>query len=269
MLESALLALVVFAGFAVESTLGFGATVVAVALASLFMSIERVLPSFVPLNMVLSATLAFRGRKELDARLLFTRIAPAVAVGMPLGMWLFGRAPEGALKLGFGVFIILLGASELLRKGAQAERSADDGAPVPAPSAPTVAPAKELSTGAAAALLALGGVAHGAFGTGGPMVVYVMGKKLSGSKTTFRATLSLLWLVLNVLLMGSFFVAGRLGRGSVTLSVMLAPSLLVGLWVGQRLHDRISLATFRFAVFVGLVVAGAVLVLRNLSVVVG
>lgn len=257
MLELGLLAVVVFAGFTVEATLGFGATVVAVALASMFMPIERVLPSFVPLNMVLSATLAYRGRHELDLKLLFGRIAPAVAVGMPLGMWLFGRAPEAWLKLGFGVFIVGLGAIELAKRPPPA-RSPDDGAS-------EVQAARELPAPIAAVLLALGGVAHGAYGTGGPMVVYVMGRRLAASKATFRSTLSLLWLVLNVVLVGSFVVRGRVGRESITTTILLAPSLLAGLWAGQRLHDRIGLGAFRVAVFVGLVVAGSVLVVRNAS----
>ncbi len=246
MLEAALLCLVVLAAFTVEAALGFGATVVTVALASMFLPLGDVLPAYVPVNMALSAALVVKGRAHVDARLLLTRVAPAVALGMPFGMWLFGHADERAMKLGFGAFIVLLGSAELLR-GSKAEDSSG-GAPR----------AFEW------VLLVLGGVAHGAYGTGGPMVVYVAGRRLAASKATFRATLSLLWLLLNAILVASFVVRGEVGRTSVTRSAMLVPSLLAGLWLGQRLHDRARAGMFRSAVFGGLVVAGLVLLVRNL-----
>jgi hypothetical protein len=246
-LEAALLCGVVLAAFTVEAALGFGATVVTVALASMFLPLGEVLPAYVPVNMALSAALVVKGRAHVDARLLFTRVAPAVALGMPIGMWLFGRADERLMKLAFGAFIILLGSAELARSSKESARASEG-------------PPRVVEW----VLLLLGGVAHGAYGTGGPMVVYVAGRRLAASKATFRATLSLLWLVLNTVLVGSFVLRGEVGRTSLTRSAMLFPSLLAGLWLGQRLHDRAHAGTFRTAVFGGLVVAGLVLVVRNL-----
>lgn len=241
--ELLLLASVVLVAFTVEATLGFGATVVTVALASLFMPIDEVLPAFVPLNVVLSGLLAYRGRQHVAGKMLAFEIGPAVAIGMPIGMVLFHVAPERYLKLGFGAFVIALGALELSRRGGGELRK------VPRPWA--------------LLLLGIGGIAHGAYGTGGPMVVYVAGRELAADKARFRATLSTLWFTLNIVLALSYVLGGSIDRTTLLRTATLAPALILGQWIGERLHARAEGPSFRIAVFAFLTLAGAILVARN------
>ena len=56
-------------------------------------------------------------------------------------------------------------------------------------------------------MLGLGGFVHGLFGTGGPMIVYVVRRRLA-DKRAFRSTLAVLWLVLNIGLLSKFALAG-------------------------------------------------------------
>jgi uncharacterized protein len=110
-------------------------------------------------------------------------------------------------------------------------------------------------------VLALAGVVHGAFGTGGPLAVYALGGALP-EKSAFRATLAGLWLSLNVLLVGAFVVDGRAGLASAETSLWLAPGLVVGIVLGNALHHRIPAALFRKIVWVALGVVGVVLIVR-------
>lgn len=241
---------VVFAAFTVEAAAGFGATLVAVALGAFALPIELILPAFVPVNVALSATLAARGRADVDGRLLLRGVLPAVIVGMPVGYFGARLGDPRTLKLAFGVFVVALGSLELLRSRASATASADGAA-------------RPLARTTAAGLLGLGGVAHGAFATGGPMIVYVLGRTLGDDKSRFRATLSALWLVLNGALALSYAADGSLDRGSLARSVTLVPALAAGLWLGERIHARVRGPSFRRGVFALLVVAGTVTIARN------
>ena len=84
---TALLLVIVTVAFAVESAIGFGATVITVSLGALVTTISNVLPSYIPVNMALSGYLMVRYRKDIAWTVLGTRIAPFVAVGMPVGFW--------------------------------------------------------------------------------------------------------------------------------------------------------------------------------------
>lgn len=245
---AALVAVVAFA-FTVEAALGFGATVVAVAIGSMLLPVDAILPVFVPLNVILSAIIVARDRRSIAWRALLVDTAPYIGLGLPLGIILLAKADERTLKLLFGGFVIVLSAVELV------------GPYLRAPSVDATPSARTLWIGRA--LLVLGGVIHGAFATGGPMVVYVLGRELGSDKARFRGTLSVLWLVINIILVASYVLRGALDMQTVRTSGWLAISLVVGLAVGEIAFRRIPAERFRTFVFVLLLVAGVVLVGRN------
>lgn len=245
---------VVFLAFTTESALGFGATVVTVALGSLLLPLETILPAFVPLNVALSTYLAVRYRRDVELRLLLTRIVPLMGLGMPVG-FLALRALGGArLTPIFGALVVVLAVVELVRL-ARASRST---ATVDVPAA-TPTPRGELVSGA---LLLLAGIVHGAFATGGPLAVYVTGKRLA-DKARFRATLSALWLLLNAALVITYAATGSLDGATLRTSATLAVSLGAGTIAGELLHHRVPDRAFRLAVFVVLLLAGLMLVVRR------
>lgn len=249
--------------FAVESAIGFGATVITVALAANFVPIEALLPAFVPVNMILSALIAIRDRRAIDLRTLLARVLPPMLVGLPVGMLALARLDERILKITFAVFVILLSVVEIARILDAARRIAQpaERAPQPAPESP------QRSVGAAVvdvALLVVGGAIHGAFGTGGPMAVYVAAKRLGDDRTRFRATLACLWLLLNTALVTTFAARGALGLASLETSALLLPGLLVGTLIGAWAHPRIPQRAFRLGVFILLTCAAAVLIARSI-----
>lgn len=236
--------------FTIEAALGFGATLVTVSLGALWVPIPALLAAFVPVNVALSALIAGRERAHVDRRLLFGRVLPLMAIGVPLGMFAVRQLDPRGMKLAFGAFVAVLALIELAGER-WARRTGTLAAPGP----------RALAPGPAAVMLLLGGAFHGAFATGGPMAVYVIGRTIH-EKAAFRATLSLLWVCLNVLLLAGFAHDGTLGASSLGTSVVLVPSLLVGLAAGDVLHRRVPLATFRLAVFVMLAIVGCAVTLR-------
>ena len=239
------LALVVLLAFSIEAALGFGATLVAVALGSFFIDLDELLPALVPLNVLLSGFLVARYFRAVEARFLFTRLLPLMAIGLPLGQYAFHAVDASVLKRVFGIFVAVVAAIELKRM-----REQRDAVPEPPKRAVEVV------------FLLLGGIVHGAFATGGPMAVYVTGRVVH-DKGAYRATLSVLWLALNLVLVASYGASGALSPETLALTGLLAPSLVLGLIIGEFAHHRVPVTTFRAGVFVMLLVAGTALVLRG------
>ena len=241
----AALAFVVLTAFTVETALGFGATLITVALGSIFLPIDALLPAIVPLNLALSIWLTTRYWREVDAGFLFRRLLPLMLIGMPLGILAFRHADPALLRRLFGAFLVIVSAVEVVRMR----------------KAPGTGLAS-ISRPVEVAMLVAGGMVHGAFATGGPMAVYVVGRTIA-DKGRYRATLCLLWAILNTFLALVYLRGGELGASSLSVTAWLAPSCALGLWLGELAHHRVPAAAFRNMVFVGLALVGVVLVVRG------
>jgi uncharacterized membrane protein YfcA len=230
-------AAVVALAFSVEATAGFGATMIAVALGVHLFPLGKLLPVFVPLNVLVSSWLAIRGRHFVDRRLLLVRILPRMGIGLVVGLLIFESVPHELLRRVFGVFVIGLASLELLRiaRGRQND--------------PGVAPC------AAPVALVGAGVIHGMFSTGGPLVVWALGRSLTG-KRAFRATLACVWLVLATSLSLAYTANDRIDAGSLRATAALVPVVVVALSLGEWAHHRLDERRFRVFVYVLLLGAG-------------
>jgi len=235
----AALGLVALIAFSVEGAIGFGGTVIAVSLGAQLAPLELLLPAFVPLNLAMSAWLLGTGVRAISWRVLLLEIVPMVAIGAAGGLALAHVGSGRALVIAFGCFVVVLAGLSLLRP-----------------------PARPLAGPIRGGLLALGGIAHGLFGTGGPMIVYVARRRIA-DKRAFRATLAVLWLALNTLLLVNFIVLGRYGRATLDTGLVLALAIVPGLWLGERVHRALEPARFERLVWSVLLVAGAALALRS------
>jgi len=240
------LAVVVGIGFTVEAAAGFGATLVTLSLGSLIMPTDAVLCRIVPLNLALSAVIVVRARHAVDLRVLLGRILPAMMLGMPVGLLALDTMSPVQLQRTFAAFVFTLSAVELT---GMVRRRGTRGA------------ARQLSFPAGLALLFVGGVAHGALASGGPPVVYVAARTLP-DKAAFRATLSALWLVLNLALVVVYVFHGRVTGATLRDGVPLVPGLVTGLAVGEALHTRVPEPTFRVGIFTLLLLVSVALAAR-------
>jgi len=234
------LTVIALVAFCTEGAIGFGGTVIAACLGAQIIPLEALLPAFVPLNLAMSAYLIASGREAIAWRVLARTIAVPVAIGAAVGLALFHVPAKVVLAAVFGSFVALLAVLQLAR--------------------PATAP---LGRGLQRAFLVAGGVAHGLFGTGGPMIVYVTRRELA-DKRAFRATLAVLWFVLNIALLVNFVALGLYTRHTVEIGGAVGLALIPGLWLGQRVHDALDGARFERVVWTLLLVAGLALALRSI-----
>jgi uncharacterized membrane protein YfcA len=241
-----LFCLVVALAFVVEAAAGFGGTVVTVSLGSALADVDQVLVRFLPANLLLSAYLVVKHRRDVDGEVLVRRVLPSMGLGLLSGLALARLTSPLLLKSIFAAFVLLLSLYELaafVRRRPSSE-----------PLRPTVAHAA----------LFFAGILHGLFACGGPLAVWVVGREVT-EKSRFRATLSMLWLVSNVLVVAGYGASGTITRATLSGSALLLPPLALGLFVGEKIHARLSPTRFRVAIFALLFVASTVLLVRTLA----
>jgi hypothetical protein len=235
-----LMAGLVVVAFFVEAAAGFGSMVVALTVGAWWFEVNALLGVLVPLNLVLSGYLVVRGAASVDRRFLLT-LLPLLCVGLLVGSVIAESLTSTRwLQLSFGAFVTVMAAWQLRAPG-------------------TVALSRTTRT---SALLAAG-VVHGLFATGGPLAVFVAARELP-DKHAFRATLAMLWVVLNVLVLPRLAHQSVLTFESMTLSALLLVPLGVGIALGELAHAGLNEARFRRVVSVLLMLAGATLTLKTL-----
>lgn len=233
-----ILGVIALSAFATEGAIGFGGTVLAASIGAHVVPLELLLPAFVPVNMVLSTWLLVRGARKIEWRMLATEVAPAVGIGTAIGLALFHLPAKQLLAFGFAVFVVGLAILQLARP-------AD----------------KALARPLQWVMLGIGGIAHGLFATGGPMIVYVVRRRLA-DKSVFRATLSVLWLVLNTAVLINFASSGAYSVTTAKTLGVLALTIVPGLYIGERVHHKLDAARFERVVWVVLLLAGVALAIR-------
>jgi len=236
---------IALAAFATEAALGFGATVVSLSLAAQLVPIDVYLPAFVPVNALLLIWILGAHRRHVAWRRLLAEVAPSVAVGAAIGLALFRIPARLALQLAFALSVVALSGFELARLARE-----EAGGPAPARR-------RDLP------FLVLGGVAHGLFSTGGPMIVYVLRRRLH-DKAVFRATLAGLWISLNGALLTNYATMGLFSAQTARMSLVLAAAVAPGILIGERLHRALAVRTFHRIVLLVLLGSAGVLAVRTL-----
>lgn len=238
----ALLALCVGLAYTAEAATGFGSIVIALTLGAQLYPVPALLPLLVPLSVMLTTWVVLRNRQHLDRTLLFGRVLPRMGVGLVLGFGIFLSVSTGWLTTGLGVLVIAVATLELARELSGAAAQARPLGPVE-------------FTGATVGA----GVMQGAVASGGPMLVYALGR-LGLPKARFRATLACVWLALNSALVVSYVATGRLDGRTAPYVVLLVPVVIAALAFGNWLHHRLDEVAFRKLVLGLLGVAGLALV---------
>ncbi len=234
-----LLGLIALTAFTAEGAIGFGATVIVVSVGAQLVPLDVLLPAWVPLNIAMSTYLVIRNREHIAWRFLLVEIVPLVALGTALGLGLFHLPHKTLFAAILGAFVCLLALLQLVRPQTRA-----------------------LARSWQYAFLGIGGIAHGLFGTGGPMIVYVARRRLPDA-ASFRATLCLLWLGLNLALVANYAALQLFTTTTSVYSVIFAALLLPGVLAGNTLHHALPPATFEKCVWIGLLVAGLALAIRS------
>ncbi len=266
----------VIAGFIVfithmqEGITGFGCTVLALPFLTLLLGLQKSVPLLVVQGWILCGLIVLESHRFICWR-EYWRILGLAAFGMPLGLLSARFLDEYMLRWILAGFMISVGFHGFWRSRQLAPQGLSDASARGRSAEAEITSFKKTETPHltkanmqrlpvwAYALLPLGGIFQGAFGTGGPIIVIYAARAMR-HKSVFRATLCMLWLTLNTILISSFIASGRLNAPLLQLSAAYLPATLLGLWLGNRAHYRLQEHVFRQIVYAVLMLAGALLI---------
>jgi len=231
---------VVFAAYVLRGATGFGAGVVAIPLLALIMPLTVVIPVITTLGIVASLGQSVQEFRHVDWRALRGLALPSV-VGLALGLWLFASLDQAFLVKAFAAFIIVYGFWGLLPRR----------------------PAWRLAPGAlAVAAGGSGGLVATLFGgMAGPFYAIYL-RALALDKRRFRASMSSVLLCLGLVRAAGYGSLGFFDRRAIAALVLLAPVMVLAMFLGDRWHAHLDQAKFERVVAVLLAASGIALLLK-------
>ena len=228
-----------------KSGFGAGAGGLAVPLMSIFIAPPEAAGIMLPIlcAMDLFSIYAYRGcwsRSHLIALL------PGALVGIGLGALAFGTLPVNAIRLLLGAIAVAFALNRWLRVS---ERLAARLATASDPPGRVAGAAWGALSGFTSTLAHAGGP---------PFAIYMLPQKLD--KTLFVGTSVAFFLVVNYVKLVPYAWLGQLNSGNLAASVLFAPLVPVGIWLGVWLHRRLSEPLFYNISYTLLFVTGVKLI---------
>lgn len=230
-----LLGSVVFLTHFLEGITGFGCTVLALPFAIMLIGTKQAVPVLLFLALLLAAYIVGIDRKRIVWREFF-KIVLFVGIGLPFGIFTFGYFDEKVLRWILGVFMVVVAVRGLLSFVIALNEN-------------------RLPKWLLNLLLVAGGFIHGVFSSGGPLVV-IYARNALADKSSFRATISMLWLSLNTVMLVQGVVSGRMTAEVWEIIGVCLPFLMAGALGGNWAHRYIKDRYFSQIVYGVLLVAG-------------
>jgi uncharacterized membrane protein YfcA len=231
---------VVLVTHALEAVTGFGCTVLAFPFVIAItgdIGFSKIILSL--LAWLLAWYIAIAKFKAVNWR-QFLIICSLAALGMPVGLYIFNSFNQALLTRLLGVFITVSASIQLYKMyGKKIELIA-----------------RPLGL----LYLFAGGIVHGAFATGGPLIVLYSAKNITG-KAEFRATMCLLWACLNTILIVQYFFGKQLTREIGVNLLILMPFLVAGIIIGEIIHQKVDEKLFKKIVFWMLAIIGIIMLI--------
>jgi len=233
-----LYALAVLAGaYFVRGMAGFGSGLIAIPLLLFRFPLQVAVPLVVALDYLASASQGVQDRHAICWREIWP-LLPFAVLGAVAAAFLMRTIDARWLLKGLAVFIILYGLYSLM-----ARTPAGHG------------------RGWAVAAGGFGGLVGTLFGTGGPIyVAYLQMRRLD--KTQFRATFAAIFLLDGANRLAAYFLSGLMTLEFLVQLTMALPVMLIGIFLGGRVHASIGQEAFRIGIGILLMCSGAVLLVR-------
>jgi uncharacterized membrane protein YfcA len=228
--------------YAARGASGFGAAA-AMPLLGLVIPLKLLVPTWTLIGIAAGAALMGSDRNKVAfAELL--KLLPGLLVGIAIGLYVFTLLTSetlakwlGALVLGYGLFS-LWDTFRTARKAMLPPRAA------------------VLLGGFG------GGVTGTVVGTMGSVFFAIYFDAIKLAKDQYRATMTVVLLTLTVLRGVGYWSVGEFNGDVLILTGILFPSMLVGIFIGNRLHHGMSETAFRRVVASALIASGLALLLK-------
>ncbi|CAN0460101.1 unnamed protein product, partial [Discosporangium mesarthrocarpum] len=231
-IETAAIAAVAFFAGVMRGFSGFGSALMIVPVASAFLGPQIAVPVVTAVHVVTSIQLLPRALHDVE----WARVAPlslAGCVTIPIGVWVLATEDPEVIRKGISVLIIVF-AFMMMRGWRYTGR---------------------VNGWIMGAVGLFGGFITGAASVGGPPVVtFLMAGQFNAAQN--RAAIILYFLFVQTIAMGMYWIGGLLVAQILGACLLIMPTLMTGMWIGQNLFAKASEAGFRRVALIFLMVIG-------------
>ncbi len=227
---------------------GFGFALISVPLLLLILDLQFAVPSVLLASFFAVVILSVNKLHFFRDRMVIV-IAVAMAFGTVFGTWVLknsgpgtiGQFDTGILKRTLGAVIVVF-AFHVLLSMRQHE-----------------APRFRGPIGVVAGVFS--GILGGLFGTSGPpLVIYV--HHFAEDKSAFRSQLLILFVLHDIFRIYLYARNSLINAAVIKFDLILLPPLLIGLFIGSRMHFKVNETTFSRAISAMLLLSGLLLLIK-------
>ncbi len=219
--ETAAIAAVAFVAGVMRGFSGFGSALMIVPVASAFLGPQVAVPVVTAVHVVTSIQLMPSALRDVE----WGRVVPLSLAGcitLPIGVWLLATGEPEIIRKGISVLIIFF-AFMMMRGWRYTGK---------------------INGWIMGAVGLVGGFITGAASVGGPPVVtFLMAGPFTAAQN--RASIILYFLFVQIIAIGMYWVGGLLVGQIIGGCLLIMPTLMTGMWIGQRMFSKVSEKTFR------------------------
>ncbi|MBO0457084.1 sulfite exporter TauE/SafE family protein [Enterococcus hulanensis] len=253
-----LVALMQIIGFFVQGCTGFGCTVIAAAVTNGLLGTEAGVPYGTLITLPFLYYLGIKAFKEVSWKDL-AKIIGLCIPGILVGNYLFYAISPNIAKICIGAMVTLIALMNIYKYIIKPKLSGQSEAD------------EEVDTTGKKIFrygcLILGGIVHGAFNIGGPLItVYTI--EAVQEKEKFRNTMNMVWVILNTWNAFSQYRSGAFTPYMLSALVIGLPMAAIGFFLGMGFLKKVNREQFlRIVYIVLLFVGGNMLITSVLSVI--
>jgi uncharacterized protein len=231
------------ASYALRGSTGFGAAA-AMPLMALIIPLKVLIPAWTLIGLTAGVALLGRDRAFIAWRDM-ARLLPSCLIGVAIGLYVFTALDSAALAQGLGALIVVYGAYSLwLTSRPQTRWQA---------SPRLIAPIAG----------AFGGAVGTTFGTMASVFFAIYFDVIRMAKEQFRASMSAILVALGIVRGLGYWLVGEYTRDVLITVAIALPMMLVGIFIGNRIHTGLSEIAFRRLVSGALIVSGLALLVKS------
>lgn len=225
--------------FFVKGLTGFANTLVFTTMLSFGQNNLAISPVELLLGYPTNAILAWKERRSIDWKLCLPLCGMVLAGCLP-GAFLLKSVDARAIKIFFGVVIVLIALEMLLRKGGTGKQNRW----------------VMLMIGI------LSGMLCGLFGVGALLGAYL--SRVTDDTHAFKGNMCMVFFVENTFRLILYIASGIITLGTLQQALWLAPVMLISLWLGMKAGHVLNEKTAKKIVLVMLIISGVALIINSL-----
>lgn len=234
-----LIFLTLFLSTTLRSIIGFGDAIIAMPLLSMIMDLKIATPFYAFVAVTISFIIMVQTYKKVHFKEIL-KLLIATFIGIPFGIYILKEIDETIIKSILGIIIILFSLYNLKN--------------------PHLIHLKHIVFTYLFGFIA--GMLGGAYNINGlPIAFFASFKKWDPQ--SFRSNLQIYFFITGIVLISSHVIVGNVTPFIIQTYLFIIPILLLGIFIGNKIHYRIDVNNFKKYVYLLLLLLGTLLLLNS------